>query len=328
MKQAICSHDLVSVIVPIYNVAPYLIRCLDSIANQTYHNLEVLLIDDGSTDDSGQIAMEYADCHPKFQVIQQKNQGLSGARNTGIMHATGEWLYFVDSDDEILPDTITLLLHAAKHAHLKMSMGGFTICRTKGHKTTKSYTGITPGIFSGKELFYYFLVTEPSKEFVWNKLFHHSLFETIRFPVGKVYEDIFVLPSLLDTANACVMINQPVYNYYLRKGSITAKPDISRQMHALEARFAQKDFIKKRYPELAPYVCDLILIVCTWLFGKIEKSGKKEHIKEWEFLCDTFRKERKEAAKKRPLLRLILPIFSMSPALYSKLYYLYSRFFC
>ena len=134
MKQAICSHDLVSVIVPIYNVAPYLIRCLDSIANQTYHNLEVLLIDDGSTDDSGQIAMEYADCHPKFQVIQQKNQGLSGARNTGIMHATGEWLYFVDSDDEILPDTITLLLHAAKHAHLKMSMGGFTICRTKGDR--------------------------------------------------------------------------------------------------------------------------------------------------------------------------------------------------
>lgn len=211
---------LISVIVPVYNVEPYLAECLDSVMAQSYKHIEIIVVDDGSTDNSGQLCDQYAERDPRIKVVHKKNGGLSEARNLGIDRARGEYIAFVDSDDVISPNFLQVL-----YSQLISNGADLAICRyvhfTNIYHNTSAETGKVTSfdraqIFSN---FYhnYIIFVAP-----WNKLYKNELFNGLRYPVGRKHEDEFVAHHILNKCSRTVFIDMPLYKYRQRTGSITA----------------------------------------------------------------------------------------------------------
>lgn len=213
--------DLISVIVPVYNVESYLEKCLDSICNQEYKNLEIILVDDGSSDRSGKICDLYKEADNRIKVIHKNNGGLSDARNVGLENSNGEWIVFIDSDDWIEKDFISCLYELCISNHTLMAVckgkkvyedGKIEIDATKmpiaNHKAVvdkyymlKGYDG-----FWGTS---------------WNRICNKELYEDIRFPVGKIHEDEATTYKLVYKCERIAITDMLLYNYRIRNGSIT-----------------------------------------------------------------------------------------------------------
>lgn len=211
----------VSVIVPIYNVEEYLRRCVDSILNQTYQNMEIILVDDGSTDGSAIICDNYEKKDDRIVVIHKKNGGLSDARNEGIKKSTGEYIAFVDSDDYINEKYVEMLLNAAIENDAEIAFCGFE--RVNDVKTIKSTLGIDV-VMSGIEIQKFLYSKKINTELFnisWNKIYKRNLFSEIWFPYGRLNEDYATTYRLFYQTNRIVGINSVLYYYYIREGSIT-----------------------------------------------------------------------------------------------------------
>lgn len=243
-------NPLISVIVPVYNVEAYLPRCVESIRNQTYQNLEIILVDDGSKDRSNVLCDEYALKDSRIRVIHKENGGLSSARNAGIDAAQGEYLAFVDSDDWIEPDTYETMLAAAQKYSVKLVCAGRYDVRAK---TGEKKVGLCPQkeeCISGEAL--------AGRIFTWNqcdssacdKFFHRSLFREFRFPFGKVCEDVPVMYRIALEAAGAAMLNKPVYNYFHRSGSITTSRLSEKTFHFSEHTAGIYSFIRDNYPAI------------------------------------------------------------------------------
>ncbi len=211
----------ISVIVPVYNVEKYLEKCLDSIVNQTYKNLEIVLIDDGSTDSSGRICDEYALRDDRFVVVHNENGGVSVARNAGVAKATGEYIMFVDSDDYVEKDIAEVLINLIKQHDADISMCGFKYADTDGNTWKQTNMAVAEGCISGDEFWQRFYsggriigVT------LWAKLYKRSLWKDIYFPDGKLHEDEFVTHSLIKNCKNIAVTKKPMYYYVQREGSI------------------------------------------------------------------------------------------------------------
>lgn len=223
---------LISVIVPIYNVEPYLRRCLDSVVNQTYRNLEIILVDDGSPDQCPKTCDEYAEKDSRIKVIHKKNGGLSDARNVGINAASGEYFSFVDGDDAVHMDFISKLLLAIKTSGKKMSACMFQFFSDDNPLCFKSLEGSVKVLnLEGALRLYCSLMPQKSTPLISSctKLYHRSLFQELRFPVKRIYEDACVSYKLLDSANGVALVDDPLYGYYMRSGSIMGQ----KENHAL-----------------------------------------------------------------------------------------------
>lgn len=206
---------LISVVVPVYNVEHYLKKCVDSICHQTYRNLEIILVDDGSTDCSGSLCDEFATSDSRISVIHKSNGGLSDARNAGMELASGEWWMFVDSDDYIAPDTAETLLLAAVENHCEIAVCNMMRIYEDG-KQEPFYCPVTePTIWAGDQRFE--TLRQPS---VCNKLFRADLFKELRFPKRKFYEDTFVYHVLAHRANRIALTGLSGYYYLSRRESI------------------------------------------------------------------------------------------------------------
>ena len=206
---------LISVVVPVYNVEHYLKKCVDSICHQTYRNLEIILVDDGSTDRSGSLCDEFATSDSRIRVIHKSNGGLSDARNAGMELASGEWWMFVDSDDYIAPDTAETLLLAAVENHCEIAVCNMMRIYEDG-KQEPFYCPVTePTIWAGEQRFE--TLRQPS---VCNKLFRADLFKELRFPKRKFYEDTFVYHVLAHRANRIALTGLSGYYYLSRRESI------------------------------------------------------------------------------------------------------------
>lgn len=206
---------LISVVVPVYNVEHYLKKCVDSICHQTYRNLEIILVDDGSTDCSGSLCDEFATSDSRIRVIHKSNGGLSDARNAGMELASGEWWMFVDSDDYIAPDTAETLLLAAVENHCEIAICNMMRIYEDG-KQEPFYCPVTePTIWAGEQRFE--TLRQPS---VCNKLFRADLFKELRFPKRKFYEDTFVYHVLAHRANRIALTGLSGYYYLSRRESI------------------------------------------------------------------------------------------------------------
>lgn len=225
-------HPTISVIIPVYNTEKYLRRCLDSIVAQTYKDFECILVDDGSTDGSDKICDEYAAKDNRFKVFHKKNGGVSSARNIGIAHANGEWLYFCDSDD-ILHDTesLTNLFKLANDAD--MAVGSYIALDDNDKDVTDTLEFIKPfvGLLSGKE--YISEHIEPKLHigyigFLWNKLFRQDIIEKnkLRFdPDIKYAEDLLFITQYVcspDCHKIAINNNLKIYEYYQHFGSAMA----------------------------------------------------------------------------------------------------------
>ncbi len=179
--------DLVSVIIPVYKVEQYLERCVRSVTSQTYDNLEILLIDDGSPDRCGEMCDSFAAEDRRIRVIHQKNGGLSAARNTGIDASSGQWLFFIDSDDFIHRDCIGKLLAAAETSGADIASCGFE--KTEDDTIRGDVRFPATEVISRDEAMRR-LFLEEDTSFAWGKIYRRELFQGIRFPEGRTFEDL------------------------------------------------------------------------------------------------------------------------------------------
>lgn len=246
-------EPLISVIVPVYKVEQYLDRCVQSLLSQTYENVEILLIDDGSPDQCPKMCDQYAAAYEKIQVIHQENKGLSGARNTGIDHAKGEYLAFVDSDDKWSPYFLESLYRALKTYDADISQ-----CRWEymhGDELKEAYDPeASCECFTGREMLSnLFIQTGAYYVVAWNKLYKKELFANIRYPEGRIHEDEATTYKLFDQAETCVFVDNALYGYYVGTGGTSITRN-GFQLKKLDWRTANKErvqyFLEKEYKEL------------------------------------------------------------------------------
>lgn len=226
-------EKLITVIVPVYNVESYLNHCMETIINQTYKNLEIILIDDGSTDLSGSICDTIASLDERIVVLHKKNGGLSDARNVALDLAKGEYITFVDSDDYLPLDSIEYLYNLIKKYNADISVGSMFLTPELNLNITIEETKVNQFDHksSVREMLYGSLYTASAS----GKLYNASLFEGIRYPVGKVNEDLFTTYRLLDRAKLTVSSDKLVYYYYHRPGSIMNSVFSERRLDVLLA---------------------------------------------------------------------------------------------
>lgn len=244
-----------TVIVPVYNVEKYLRKCLDSILSQTFAPKRIILVDDGSTDSSGEICDEYAEKEKSIIVVHQKNQGLSAARNKGIDMCETELITFVDSDDYITDDMYEVLIENMNSAQADMSICGVWIEKENGEKTTYRKTNIKK-VWSTKEALVVLNSYQHFNMSVWNVMFKRSLFEDenpLRFPIGKKCEDYYLMHQLIARVNRLVYDSTPYYHYVQRPNSISRNVKIN--LAPIDASLAQLKFYRKNYPDIA-YVAE------------------------------------------------------------------------
>ena len=238
--------DKVSVIVPIYKVEKYLDKCVESIVNQTYDNLEILLIDDGSPDNCPKMCDEWAKKDKRIKVFHKKNGGLSDARNFGLKCACGDYIYFIDSDDYINEEMIATLYNDLIETHSDMSCVNY-LKVTEDDENIK--VDLTPKreILSPLEAHQLSFSTTKFGNYAWNKLYKKELFNNIQFPVSKKMEDLAIMYLLIDECKQICFNDIPLYFYVQRAGSILSNPNSSLMFDKMEFTIQKYDFLKKKY---------------------------------------------------------------------------------
>lgn len=211
-------QDRISVIVPVYKVEKYLPKCIESILNQTYRNLEILLVDDGSPDRCGGICDEYMEKDSRIKVIHKENGGLSDARNAGIREATGAFFGFVDSDDHIAPDMYEYLWTLMKENDADIGVCDACVIPEDGEPTYTAGENIQ--VYHGRESLHAMVCRNAFTVNTWNKLYKRQVFEGITFPVGMLYEDLATTYRLLEQAECVAVSDAQKYAYVQRNGSI------------------------------------------------------------------------------------------------------------
>lgn len=223
---------MLSVIVPVYQVVGTLKRCVDSIVSQSLPDWELLLIDDGSTDGSSQICDELADSNDRIQVFHQQNAGLSEARNSGIALARGEYITFVDSDDFLLPDTLAPL-YAQLSSHPEYDVLEYSLVKCSAERQEKVilkdavYTNPKEYWLSGRGY---------EHTYACNKIFKRTLFRSLTFPRGKVFEDAWFMPQLLLKSPIICTSSLVGYNYAWNPCGITSKASLQQKRQLLQAQ--------------------------------------------------------------------------------------------
>lgn len=242
-------RDLVSVIVPIYNVENYLLDCLKSLINQTYKNIEVLLIDDGSTDQSREIAQEFCDAHPEFNVhlIVKENGGQSSARNIGIKRAKGMYFIFVDSDDVISSTHIEILYSAVSTRKAKLAMCKMT---KKFNELSQSLDG---NVFSLKGDFLSLVDKLYASKYpsvsACAKIYHRTLLKDIKFYEGIIYEDGLFFYEIIDQINEIILVDSVSYYYRTSENSTMTSEIKQKNFDILKQNKLVFDLFENKHPE-------------------------------------------------------------------------------
>ena len=244
-------NELVSVIVPVYNVERYLNRCLDSIISQSYDNIEIILIDDGSTDLSGKICDQYKLKDSRVITIHKSNGGLSDARNTGLSVAKGNYYIFVDSDDYISKDHIECLYRNLLNYQADISIANLLCVDTDGHPVgTEKKEDKRISTFNKKMAIKELLVSGCFSNSSSGKMFKSELFANVRFPKGRIYEDVATIYKAFLNANKVVYINQNIYYYVYHGESISHKPFNLQKLDLIEFTEKMAKDILQIYPDL------------------------------------------------------------------------------
>lgn len=248
-----CKNSLlVSIIVPVYNTEKYLSTCIDSIINQTYKNLEIIIVDDGSTDSSPKICDEYACRDSRIKVIHKKNGGLSSARNAGLDVITGNYISFIDSDDYIAQTFIENLLNALHNDNSDFAMCNF-IQINENNEVLFEFPQINSdeiGCHTISDFWRTFEKHATVSIVSWNKLYRRRLFDDIRYLEGHIHEDLYIMPDITEGSSTVSFVIEPMYYYVKHSDSIigklknTANFDIDKAMSLIKLC---EYFLKKEY---------------------------------------------------------------------------------
>lgn len=276
-------YDKISVVVPVYNAEPYLKHCIESICNSSYRNLEIILVDDGSTDGSGEICDQYARIDDRVRVIHKENGGPSSARNAGLNVATGEYIGFVDSDDVVDPKMYETLYADMRENHAQISSCGCKLMykdRTVPNRETGELS-----VLYGQEALKALLSEKQIASSVSNKLYEKELFSDIRFDETISYgEDRLTNYYLIKAADRIVIRDRCLYTYRKRKGSATTQPFSAKQFSRIEAAKRIKADVEENMPQLRSYG-----------INQLVKAMLSTYNRSWPY--SEFKPERKEICK-------------------------------
>jgi len=219
-------NKLLSIIVPVYNVEKYLERCLTSLLEQEYKDIEIILVDDGSTDSSGEICDSYAEKYNNIKVIHQSNGGLSAARNTGVKAAEGDYIAFVDSDDWVKPDMFSKLMGEAQlHPDVDMVKCGYCETDGKGYEKEILFSGSDRQHLIEKDNLLKYYGKGALWVIAWNTVYRRDLAKQVEFPVGLYHEDNYASFFYLYYSHSCIIVNEPLYCYWQNPDGITGSAD-------------------------------------------------------------------------------------------------------
>ena len=247
---------LISIIIPVYKVEKYLEKCIQSVINQTYENLQIILVDDGSPDNCGKICDEYAQKDHRIEVIHKSNGGLSDARNKGLEIAKGEYIGFVDSDDYIEADMYEVLYNLLKQYNADVSICNFYTVSQGKIAIKNAENGIKE--YNRIEILKEVLLDNNIQSYAWNKLYKKELFDEIKYPVGKKYEDIGTTFYLLEKCNKVVVTGKSEYYYINRQDSIVNNVTESTITDYIELIMQRYDYIEENIKELSSYNKDYL----------------------------------------------------------------------
>ena len=273
--------SLISVIVPVYNIEPYINQCIDSIIHQTYSNLEIILVDDGSPDNCPMICDEWTQKDNRIKVIHKENGGLSDARNAGLKLANGEYISFIDGDDcinlyffEILLKTIqSEKSDIVQCEYIKKFNYDFSLNNMPNYITASYDTNIAFKMLLGEDSF---------RQVVWNKLYKRSVIN-LDFVYGVTNEDEFWTYRIFDNAEKITYINAPLYYYIQREGSIMGETYSLKRLDGIRARVQRHHYIEEFHPNLLRYSKIRVYLECVYAYQMSEK-----------YLCDEELKKAKE----------------------------------
>lgn len=266
---------LVSVIIPVYKVEKYLFKCVNSVLKQTYHNLQIILVDDGSPDRCGAMCDYYADQDKRIEVIHKENGGLSSARNAGLKIAKGEWIAWVDSDDWIEEDMIDYLLRGALENQTEVAVcGRYEVYHKRKYvHGAKKVAVLTPEEALNRLLD---IDNREIENFVWDKLWNKSLYDGIAYPEGMTFEDFAVTFRLLERANRIVCLPEPKYFYFQRNGSIMKDYSVKNQTDRYTAAKIRHDGMIERWPQFEEMLVDRCIRMAANVWNCYCKSSVKE----------------------------------------------------
>ena len=299
----------VSVIVPVYNVKPYLERCIDSLISQSLKEIEIILVDDGSTDGSAAICDDYARRDERIVVIHKQNGGVSSARNVGIDFAKGDYIMFVDSDDWVEPEFCNLPYDVAKQNDADMVMFGLNMIN--GSRKYRNVE-VPEGLFTSKETALY-LLTGPVQNYSVNKIIRGSIAKKVHFIEGMIFEDIDANYRFVLGCDSFVCIEDRLYNYVIRDGSITTTRNRKHFNDLFISHY--RKYLDLKNLGFDPYktvdlygLCRAALLYLIYIgsddeYSKDASSVLKEH---WAETGDKF------SLKRRALMQL----YSISPVMF------------
>ncbi len=271
----------ISIIIPIYNVEKYIDECVQSVLEQTYRNLEVILVDDASPDRCPKLCDQYAKEDQRITVVHQKNMGLSGARNTGLQYATGEYILFLDSDDYLDKDFCEKTLMAAEETQADIVVGEISSVDENG----KHLEGDNNLCFERNEVLdnphaMQSLIEQTNmKGYAWGKLYRREVAEGITYPVGKVYEDRFTVPKYFHRAKCVCLCHGAVTFYRMRDTSISHEVSMKKLNDLLEAEEWMITFCKENYPELVNAMESVYFGRYVHLWLLLYDAGQKKEAK-------------------------------------------------
>ena len=302
---------MISVIIPVYNLENYIEQCIKSVINQTYANLEIIIIDDGSTDNSGNICDLWQKQDNRISVIHKKNSGLSDARNIGLDLAKGDYISFVDGDDWIHPQMYEILLRYYENENIDM------VCCKLVKVEEKTINDFNNVDIDGK-----YAILTPTDALLdlsitdvtaCNKLYKRKLFNQIRYPHGRYHEDEWVIHRLLYECNKIVSTDAGLYYYMMREGSITHTFSKNRVLDGVEAYIDRVNFvIEKEWKTVQMRMVKDCLNHIIWAYYQENSNKRKWHLHMKKY----YRKIVKKAVKNKIMLNRELIIFALSPRLY------------
>ena len=322
--------DLISIIIPVYNVEKYLSNCIDSVINQTYTNIEILLINDGSTDNSQKICEEYTNIDKRIILINKENGGLSDARNMGIINANGKYITFIDSDDTVKENYIEYLYKLLLKYKTNMSIAAYSVISNK--KIINIGQGYKEENFNTKDCLDRLLCEKGFTVSSCAKLYNKSLFNNIRYPKGKLCEDNGTTYQLIMKCEKVAYGNDSIYNYYKRENSIMTSKFNMKKLDLIELSDKMCDDIEEKYSELKNSIDKKRItvrfsILRQILVGKLDDERKivvkeiKKYIKprKWQILKNSKIDKRDKIA----LLSLLVGngFFAFAWKVYSKFKY-------
>lgn len=272
--------DLISIIVPVYNVEKYLDQCIESIINQTYKELEIFLIEDGSPDNCGSICDSWAKKDDRIKVFHVDNGGSARARNIGLLHAKGKYVGFVDADDFLMPSMYEILYKLAINSSAEITeCGYYKVTSDVMHNSLNNLEGKTIRTFNTAEALLENVRDTVVQQVVWNKLYLKRIIGNTFFTEGKYIDDEFWTYKIIGSAKKIVSTTEKLYCYRQQEASMMHQSFSLRRMDALEAKLQRLKYLEQRFPSIVSEAKCNLYFTCIYLQQMALKDvNKKEQI--------------------------------------------------